>query len=203
MSGTVSSPSAGYFETLYQEAPFGYLVTDRDDVVTRVNTTLLDWVGVEAQRLIGVKEDVSARSNPLLIGWGRDLDLRYTDDETPWCGLFIAHCIAATLPHESLPADPLGAQKWRKFGTFVTPQLGAIMVFWREKETSWKGHVGLYAGEDETAFHILGGNQSDSVSIARIERRRFLEARWPASIPIGVGSAMIVQEGAGLSTNEA
>jgi len=53
MSGTVSSPSAGYFETLYQEAPFGYVVTDRDDVVTRVNTTLLDWVGVEAHRLIG------------------------------------------------------------------------------------------------------------------------------------------------------
>jgi diguanylate cyclase (GGDEF)-like protein/PAS domain S-box-containing protein len=53
VTGTVSDPSPEYFETLYQQAPFGYLVTDRDDVVTRVNATLLDWVGVDAHRLLG------------------------------------------------------------------------------------------------------------------------------------------------------
>jgi diguanylate cyclase (GGDEF)-like protein/PAS domain S-box-containing protein len=53
VSDALAAPAAGYFETLYQKAPFGYLVTDRDDVVTRVNATLLDWIGVEARQLLG------------------------------------------------------------------------------------------------------------------------------------------------------
>jgi len=48
-----SAPVEGYFEELYEKAPFGYLVTDRDDVVLRVNETLLGWVGFDAQQLLG------------------------------------------------------------------------------------------------------------------------------------------------------
>ncbi|GAB3605371.1 hypothetical protein GCM10027413_07800 [Conyzicola nivalis] len=44
---------AGYFEALYQQAPFGYVVTDNDDVVVRVNETLLGWGGFDEQRVLG------------------------------------------------------------------------------------------------------------------------------------------------------
>jgi diguanylate cyclase (GGDEF)-like protein/PAS domain S-box-containing protein len=54
MSDAVASaPAEGYFEELYEKAPFGYLVTDRDDVVLRVNETLLGWVGFDAKQLLG------------------------------------------------------------------------------------------------------------------------------------------------------
>ncbi len=70
-----------------------------------------------------------------------------------------------------------------KFGAPVSPTLGAILVFWRGKRTGWLGHVGFYTGEDTSAYHVLGGNQGDKVSITRIAKERLLEARWPATPP--------------------
>ena len=45
------------------------------------------------------------------------------------------------------------------------------------------GHVGFAAGQDDTHFYMLGGNQSDAVTIARIAKSRLLGARWPATYP--------------------
>ena len=42
------------------------------------------------------------------------------------------------------------------------------------------GHVGLYVGEDYGAYHVLGGNQSDGVTITRIARDRCITIRRPA-----------------------
>jgi hypothetical protein len=53
------------------------------------------------------------------------------------------------------------------------------MVFWRESINSYKGHVAFYAGEDETHYHVLGGNQSQTVSVTRITKQRFIDSRWP------------------------
>jgi hypothetical protein len=76
----------------------------------------------------------------------------------------------------------LGARQWLGFGTDVPPQLGAVLVFWRGSRDGWTGHVGFYWGEDDSAFHVLGGNQSDAVTITRIEKARLLGARWPKGI---------------------
>ena len=43
----------GYLQSLYQRAPFGYLITDDNDVVVRVNETLLSWAGFDEQRVVG------------------------------------------------------------------------------------------------------------------------------------------------------
>lgn len=138
----------------------------------------------EAFKLIGSREQPGAGSNEAIIGWARQLNiLSYNDDDIPWCGLFVAHCIGSQLPREPLPNNPLGARQWEKFGhAETTPCLGAVMVFWRESKQSGKGHVGFYWAEDDSAYHILGGNQSDSVSIARLSKERFLVARWPDTV---------------------
>ncbi len=83
--------------------------------------------------------------------------------------------------------------------------LGDILVFWREKKTGWKGHVGMYVGEDKTHYHVLGGNQSDSVSIARIEKGRLLGARrckWKVNQPPNVRVVKLAATGI-VTTNEA
>ena len=45
------------------------------------------------------------------------------------------------------------------------------------------GHVGFAVGQDDTHFFVLGGNQSDAVTIARVAKSRLLGARWPATFP--------------------
>jgi uncharacterized protein (TIGR02594 family) len=158
----------------------------------------------EAQRLIGVTEDVTAASNPLLIGWGRDLGCHYTNDETAWCGLFVGHCIASQLPGEALPINPLGARGWQKFGRVCDPQPGAVMVFWRVARTDGRGHVGFYVAEDAQGYyHILGGNQSDAVNVSRVPKARFVDARWPVTAMRPAGGPVMADASGRISSREA
>ena len=143
--------------------------------------TTMPWLE-EAFRLIGTREQRGHGSNEAIMGWAERLELTsYNDDDIPWCGLFTAHCIGSQLPEETLPGNPLGARRWQTFGKGASPQLGAVMVFWRGSPRGWKGHVGFYWAEDDAAYHILGGNQSDAVTVARLSKDRLLEARWPST----------------------
>lgn len=148
----------------------------------------------EANHLIGLKEVVGPGSNPQILDMAEELDINYGDDDIPWCGLFVAHCIGSTLAMEPLPTNPLGARQWAKFGEDCSPQLGAVLVFWRGSKNGWKGHVGFYAGEDSSAYHVLGGNQSNEVNIRRITKKRFLAARWPLTGP-GQSNTVLVGSG--------
>jgi len=83
----------------------------------------------EALRLKGVREAAGASDNSIILGWAKRLGLLYRHDSTAWCGLFTAHCIAAALPDEPLPSNPLGARNWLRFGVQVKPTLAAVLVF--------------------------------------------------------------------------
>jgi uncharacterized protein (TIGR02594 family) len=161
------------------------------------------WL-IEAQRAIGITEDTSAASNPLIIGWAQRLRIDYGNDDIPWCGLFVAHCIGLSLPEEPLPATPLLARSWNRFGVdCAVPQPGAVMTFWRGKPDGWNGHVGFYVGEDAAAYHILGGNQGNQVNVRRFPRGRFLAARWPrTALPPDFGPRRVAANGQ-FSTGEA
>ncbi len=166
------------------------------------DTSALVWFE-EARRLMGVREVAGAGSNREILDWAKNLDIAYAGDDVPWCGLFTAHCVASTLPGEPLPNNPLGARQWSKFGEKTTPQIGAVLVFWREKRDGYKGHVGFYEAEDDEAYHVLGGNQSNSVSIARVAKTRLLGARWPVSAAtLATGVTARVDAGGGLSRDE-
>jgi uncharacterized protein (TIGR02594 family) len=158
-----------------------------------------------ARRLIGLREDPSPASNPVLLDWADRLNVAFPSDATAWCGLFVAHCIATTLPDEPLPQQPLGARNWARFGVPCTAQPGAILIFWRGQRNGWQGHVGFYAGEEKGGvFHVLGGNQGDRVSVARIHADRLLATRWPATVPmVKLGRVVLSSVKAELSHDEA
>ena len=164
--------------------------------------SILPWFE-EAKHLMGTKEVRGDVSNPVILDWAEDLDIHYSNDDIPWCGLFVAHCVGATLPQESLPANPLGARQWERFGDSTQPRVGAVMVFWRLSRQSGLGHVGFYAGEDNGAYQILGGNQSNSVSLTWLSKSRFVSAHWPKSAPNLTSHAVVKQRNEGLSSNEA
>ncbi|PHY14306.1 TIGR02594 family protein [Caulobacter sp. B11] len=157
----------------------------------------------EARRLKGLREGPGDADNPDLMRMAQDLKLDYRSDDIPWCGLFAAHCIGATLTTEPLPANPLSARGWRRFGGPCTPRPGAVMVFWRGRRDGWQGHVAFYVGEDDQGFfHVLGGNQSDAVTVTRINRTRLLEARWPATVALSAAGPRLVKADGQVSAGE-
>ncbi|MEH3091995.1 MAG: TIGR02594 family protein [Agrobacterium cavarae] len=160
----------------------------------------------DARRYLGVKEIPGEKSNAVIIGWAKALGgwiaNWFKNDDTPWCGLFVSNAIATTLPKESMPANPLGALNWAKFGQESRAARGAILVF----ERAGGGHVGFYVGEDSEYFHVLGGNQDNAVSITRVKKGRLVTGgiRWPKTgeAPIG-GAVYLDASGAPLSKSEA
>ena len=126
----------------------------------------------------------------------------------PWCGDFVETCIAVALPGEPLPANPYAAINWLNFGRPVSPRPGAILVFWRGSPDGWQGHVGFYVAENATHYHVLGGNQSNAVTITRIARNRLRPggSRWPlTAMTPGGATPPVYADGTGLdvTTNEA
>lgn len=158
----------------------------------------------EARRLMGTREIPGPQSNAIILSWAKALGgwvaSFYKNDDTAWCGLFMAHCFGLALPDEPLPSNPLSALAWSTFGSGMpAPALGALLVFRREGG----GHVGLYVGEDETHYHVLGGNQSNSVSITRVEKSRCVGIRWSRTGERPVGGRVRLQPNGEVSRNEA
>jgi uncharacterized protein (TIGR02594 family) len=157
---------------------------------------------VEALKLYGTKEMIGAGDNPEILAWAKETGLHkvYSNDSIPWCGLFMA--VVAKRADKEIPKDPLWARNWAKFGQNVSePGLGDVLVFQR----GGGGHVGLYVGQDETAYHVLGGNQSDGVTITRIAKSRCIATRrpeWKIAQPENVRKIVLEADGE-LSTNEA
>lgn len=125
----------------------------------------------------------------------------------PWCGDFVETCIAVSLPAEPLPANPYAAINWLSFGRGVSPRPGAILSFHRGDPNNWQGHVGFYVAEDATHYHVLGGNQSNAVTISRIAKSRLRPggSRWPLTAMTPAGSTPpVLADGTGIAvtTNE-
>lgn len=120
----------------------------------------------------------------------------------PWCGDLVETAIRLALPKEKVPANPYLARNWLKWGVKCQPTLGCVMVFDGGKRPPPSGHVCFYAGEDDYYFYVLGGNQSNSISIMKIAKSRLLGARWPLSVPYPAKPVRPKGSGGKLSTNE-
>ncbi len=131
---------------------------------------------VQALKLYGTMEVKGEASNPVIIKWAQEvggwIGGWYNKDSIPWCGLFMAVvCKRAGLPYNQ---RALSALSWAAWGDPVGhAMLGDVMTFTRDGG----GHVGIYVGEDDRAYHILGGNQSDAVTITRILKDRLYDVR--------------------------
>lgn len=155
------------------------------------------WCGLQ---LFGTHELAGAANSPTIMAWAAEVGLQaaYSGDAVPWCGLFAA--VVAKRANKAVPVNPLWALNWAGFGVAAgQPSLGDVLVFVREGG----GHVGFYVGEDDTAYHVLGGNTSDQVKIARIDKVRLHNARRPVySVqPESVKPFILASTGA-MSTNE-
>lgn len=135
----------------------------------------------------GVTEYHGTLHNPRILHYFKEIGHTWvTTDETAWCSAFVNF---VAMKAGWLYSGKLTARSWLQIGTKVKiPQQGDVVVFWRERKNSWKGHVGFYIGysEDKKYIYVLGGNQNNQVCIQPIPSYRWLGFRSikKSAIPI-------------------
>lgn len=79
------------------------------------------WID-HALRHVGLREIPGKQHNPTIIKWLSQLKGWWKEDETPWCGTFVAHCLReAGLP---IPQHWYRAKAYADFGS---PVLRTVM----------------------------------------------------------------------------
>lgn len=135
-----------------------------------------------AMRFIGTAEAVGAASNPAVLAMLK-LDQDWPeDDDVPWCSAFTNYvCWLLRLPR----SKDLRARSWLGVGRPVLePGVGFDVVILRRRSNSpgahvidAPGHVGFFAGIEHDRVQVLGGNQSDAVSVSSYRASRVLGYR--------------------------
>ena len=155
------------------------------------------WLKI-ARSYDGLKEIPGPRHNQTIIRWLGKLRAWWSNDETPWCGVFVAHCMQECgLP---FPKLYMRAKAWSDYGSLLRRDRlapGAILVF----DRAGGGHVGFYVGEDAGFYYVLGGNQSNAVNVMKLGKSRLVASRWPKGEPV-IGKPVYLNGGS-VSTNEA
>lgn len=170
-----------------------------------LNNLQLPITIVEGLKLYGTLEAAGTADNPTILKWPKEVGgweaNYYNKDSIPWCGLFVA--LVCRRAGKEVVNNYLRALSWSSFGMTLKPEqvgLGDVMTFTRKGG----GHVGFYIAEDATHYHVLGGNQSDSVNITRIAKNRIYSGNRPRYTikPLSVRKYWIEASGE-VSENEA
>ena len=159
----------------------------------------LIWIA-EARRHLGTAEVPGPQTSPVIDAWLHKLRAWWTDDETPWCGVFVAACVEVAGFH--LPKYWMRATAWADWGSRLSaPIYGCIVVF----ERKGGGHVGFVVGSSaQGGLMVLGGNQGNKVSILPFDRNRVLAYVWPPGVALpDTRLAELDDGGAALSEDEA
>lgn len=179
----------------------GQLWDDRRKVITDPAVApAMDppWVA-QARTKIGEREIPGSKNNPWIVSNWQRLGARwFNDDETPWCGNFMAWALdAAGLPY---PKEFPRAASFSTYGTACAAQLGAIGV----KSRVGGNHVFIIVGQtpDKMYYKALGGNQSDMVCIIDIKKVDVDAIRWPQGVPVPASPYLPILPAGKVSTKE-
>jgi uncharacterized protein (TIGR02594 family) len=134
------------------------------------------WLN-HAWDLLGQFEHSGSQANPKIAALFADAGHpKITSDETAWCAAFVG----ATLKRANVtPSGSLLARSYLTWGEpLAEPLPGAITVLSRSSDPA-SGHVGFLLAETTSSVILLGGNQSDGVTVAAFPKSRLLSYRWP------------------------
>lgn len=153
-----------------------------DDLVDKIPEVKLPeptppWMPI-AESQLGVTEIPGRRHNNTILDYHRETSLKASSDEVPWCSSFVNWVLEQSGIEGTNSAR---ARSWEDWGIELEePSEGAIVVLSRGKNPSL-GHVGFFVSQspDGRKISILGGNQSDSVSIATFPKSRVVSYHYP------------------------
>lgn len=124
----------------------------------------------------GLKEVAGDGNNPEILQMAKDCNFTgYTADSIAWCSLFANWC-ALKAGYER--SKSLAARSWLNVGAYVNePEIGDVVVLWRDDPHGGLGHVGFYINKTPTQIYLLAGNQGDQVCIEAFPMVRVLGYR--------------------------
>ena len=155
----------------------------------------LAWI-IEAKKHVGLREVKGIKHSPTIAAWLNELGAWWTDDETAWCGVFIAICLKRAGLKRGLvnsraktyvkgdkagsgfyPYNWYGAGEYRIEGgrKLDKPCYGCVAV----KSRKGGNHVAfVLARLPDGRLACIGGNQSNQVSIAAYKESDFDSFMW-------------------------
>ncbi|CAA2140441.1 TIGR02594 family protein [Hyphomicrobium sp. ghe19] len=132
-----------------------------------------------ASKFVGMTErgDAGVISSFIKRSAGLNVDPRVT----PWCAAFVNGVLGAS------GVDGTGKLNARSFLNFGMPtdrpKPGDIVVMSRGDPNGWEGHVGFFQGFDRNGkVMVLGGNQSNRVSVASFDPGKVLGFRTAGTV---------------------
>lgn len=127
---------------------------------------------------LGVREIKGRKHDARVLSYYREAGhAEIGNDEVPWCAAFLGAMLKRGGCESS---GSLMARSYLKWGVPLDEaKPGAVAVLSRGSNPAL-GHVGFIVGAAKGKVFLLGGNQSDSVSIAAFDAKKVLGFRWPA-----------------------
>lgn len=132
-----------------------------------------------AWRELGQTEVTGLANNPRIVRlYAEAGHPQVKHDGTAWCAAFVGACLERSGIRCS---RSLMARSYARWGTPLdAARFGAIAVLSRTSDPAL-GHVGFVVGATADKIVLLGGNQSDAVSVAAFDRTRVVAVRWPGA----------------------
>ena len=144
-----------------------------------VPAELPPWMKV-AYGEIGQREIPGSGNNPRILEYFKSTQIAQSpqDDATDWSSAFV-HWVLKQAGVSG--TGSLVNRSWMTWGAASELKPGCVAVFWRDNPEGLLGHAGFLVSVqgDGNRLAILGGNQSDQVSIVSLQRSRLLGCRWP------------------------
>lgn len=114
---------------------------------------------------LGTREVDGPKSNPTILGWIREfLPWARDDSTTAWCAVWLAKLMRDC--GLGIPGAPYRAKSWETWGVPVPPvdgYAGDVVVLKRGKNAY---HVAILLKYSFDKIWVIGGNQSDAVTVA-------------------------------------
>jgi uncharacterized protein (TIGR02594 family) len=134
------------------------------------------WLTI-ARKELGTKEIPGPRHNNRILEYHDATTLDADDEGTAWCSSF---CNWVMQKAGFKGTRSAAARSWLGWGKVVSkPMPGDIVVFWRGSKDGWMGHVAFYLSHDKNYITVLGGNQSNAVTVAKYPASQLLGYRRP------------------------
>jgi uncharacterized protein (TIGR02594 family) len=126
-----------------------------------------------------VNEFAGANHHPRILEYHSATSLNATTDEVPWCAAFVNWCLREAGIEGTFSAQARSFLKWGLTIPLDKIEAGDIVVFARGNNNA-SGHVAFFlewANQKRGYMTIIGGNQSNRVSMATFSTQRLLSVR--------------------------